>query len=261
MNRITLLAALYGLLMAPIALAEDCRQALPGWLDQAHPGHTAGQPLQDERGSYRLDAGMSICKVWPARPHLILVAVPLIRDTQHHHGESDLEVLMVDRDRQAVVARLLQPHVLDWDAIFVDQLTFDTAPYRLRDDDLAFGVRISRRNGSGPNPFRETLLYLYELRDRQLRSLLGELPVSNFGAEWDTHCAGDFYQTDGVVIVTDQVGNQGYRDLLLKTKGTERRRAKVADECEVVEESIRRNQFRLKYDQERYLLPIELSPV
>ncbi|HWV08221.1 MAG TPA: hypothetical protein VN156_01675 [Pseudomonas sp.] len=260
MNRTTLLAALYGLLLAPLALADDCREQLPGWLEQAHPGHATGQLLQDERGGYRVDAGQSICKVWPARPHLTLVAVPLIRDSHTDQGESDLEVLVLSNDEPAIVARQVQPHLLDWDAIFVSGFEFDTAPYRLRQDELAFGIRIHRRNGSRLNPFYETALSLYELEGRHLRSVLSELIVVRSGGERDDECAGGFSHAEGVVVITEKVGREGYRDLLLKQKQVSHRTADVAGECKTVEEDTERQQYRIEYDEQRYLLPIEFSP-
>ncbi|WP_175252721.1 hypothetical protein [Pseudomonas sp. BMW13] len=256
-----LAVGLAGLLTASVALADDCSAQLPGWLEQAHPGQAGGIWLQDERGAYRVDARQSICKVWPARPHLTLVAVPLLREEHDDHGQSDLEVLLLDSARQDVVARLIEPNRLDWDAIFVDGIEFDTAPYRLRAQDLAFGVRIKRRNGSAPNPFHETELNLYELDGQQLRSVLSELVVQRSGGEWDTHCAGEFSESTGVVIITERVGHVGYRDLQLRMSAIHSRSAEVAGDCQTVERSTQRSRYTIEYGDERYLLPIELSPL
>jgi hypothetical protein len=250
---------LAGLLTAGVALADDCSAQLPAWLEQAHPGQAGGVWLEDERGTYRVDAEQSICKVWPARPELTLIAVPLVRTEHDSHGETDLEVLLLDSARQDFVARLVEPNVLDWDAISVTRLAFDTAPYRLRGDDLAFGLRISRENGSRVNPFSETQLHLYEFEARRLRLLLGELPVALSWGEWDTNCTGEFSETKGVVIITERIGNHGYRDLRLKDTRVERRIALVDGQCQTVEESTHRYQLPIEYDEERYLLPIELA--
>lgn len=255
----TLTTALGCLLLASLAQADDCRQQLPTWIEIAHPGHTASQVLEDERGRYRVDAEQSICKVWPARPELTLIAVPLVRTEHDSHGETDLEVLLLDSARQDFVARLVEPNRLDWDAIYVTRLAFDTAPYRLRGDDLAFGLRISRENGSRVNPFNETQLHLYEFEARRLRLLLGELPVALSWGEWDTNCTGEFSETKGVVIITERIGNHGYRDLRLKDTRVERRMALVDGQCQTVEESTHRYQLPIEYDEERYLLPIELA--
>lgn len=258
MNRITFAAALCGLSLAASVQADDCRQQLPVWLEQAHPGHAQGKPLRDERGTYRLDVGKSICKVWPGRPQLTLVAMLLVREEEDDYGDADLEVLVLDSAKQSFVARLVEPNRLDWDAFDVEGMTFDTAPYRLREDDLAFGVRISRRNSSRANPSHETRLHLYELEAQRLRPLLGELPVFLSWGEWDTNCTGAFSETKGVVIITDRVGNKGYRKLLLKNTRVERRMAMIDGECQTVEESTHRYQLPIEYGDERYLLPIEL---
>ena len=261
MNRITFAAVLCGLLLAASVQADDCRQQLPAWLEQAHPGHAQGTPLQDGRGTYRLDVGKSICKVWPGRPHLTLIATPLVRDEDEGYGESDLQVLVLDSASQTIVARLIEPNRLDWDAVSVDRLEFDTAPYRLREGELAFGIRVMRRGSSRANPLYETTLSLYELQAQHLRPLLSELVVDSSWAEWDTRCTGDFSNSKGVLIITKRAGNQGYRDLLLKQTRTGSRDEMLAGECETVEESTQRVQFRIEYGEQRYLLPIELMPI
>ncbi|MDH0096486.1 hypothetical protein N7333_07835 [Pseudomonas sp. GD04158] len=257
MNRMVF-AACCGLLLVAAAQADDCRQQLPAWIEQAHPGHATGQVLQDERGRYRVDVEQSICKVWPARPGLTLIAMPLVRAEHDSHGEADLEVLVLDNARQTFLARLIEPNQLDWDAIYVDRLALDTAPYRLRGDDLAFGVRISRRNGSRMNPFAEAELTLYELQEQGLRSLMGALVVESFGGERDDDCIASFGEAKGVLIVTGKVGRDGYRDLLFKRTHTGRRMVTVDAECRTLEDEPRSDQFRLEYGDERYLLPIEL---
>lgn len=263
MNKSRFLVALYGLLLAPLTLAgEDCQRLMPNWLEQAYPGYAEKSPaLQDDRGTYQIDLREGICKVWPAYPHLTLVAVPLVRTVEDWSGESDLEVLVVDNASQRILARLLEPNLLDWDAIHVDGLTFDTAPYRVSGDDIAFGIRISRRNGSRPNPFYETSLSLYELKAQRLRPLLSELVMTTSGAEWDMRCAGEFGERSGILIVTDKQGNAGYRDLLFKRAVTSSRKEGVAESCETVEEQNYQQQYRITYGEERYLLPTELSPL
>lgn len=253
-----LLIALGGLLLASLAQADDCRQQLPSWIEMAHPGHATSQALKDERGHYRVDVAQGVCKLWPARPGLTLIALPLVRAQHDDHGEADLEVLVLDNARQTFLARLIEPNQLDWDAIYVDRLALDTAPYRLRGDDLAFGVRISRRNGSRMNPFAEAELTLYELHEQGLRSLMGALVVESFGGERDDDCIASFGEAKGVLIVTGEVGRDGYRDLLFKRTHTGRRMVTVDGECRTLEDEPRSDQFRLEYGDERYLLPIEL---
>lgn len=251
-------AALGCMLLSGVAQAEDCRQQLPDWIEIAHPGHAAGQALGDQRGGYRVDAERSICKVWPARPQLTLVALPLVRAEHDGYGETDLEVLVLDSVRQSILARLVEPNRLDWDAVYIEDLRFDTAPYRLRADDVAFGVRVARRGSARPNPFYETRLDLYQLDAHGLRPLLSELPVRSAWGEWDTNCSGAFSETKGVVIITERAGHGGYRDLLLKNTRVELRMALIDGECRTVEENTHRHQLPIEYGEDRYLLPIEL---
>src|SRR5690606_39558423 len=108
---------------------DDCRQQLQCWKEMASTGHTAGQVLEDKSGSYRVDAEQSICKVWPARPQLTLLAMPRVRAEHDDYGAADLELLVFDSARQRFLARLVAPNRLDWDAVFIDDLRLYTAPY------------------------------------------------------------------------------------------------------------------------------------
>ena len=254
----TILAAtLGGLLLSNMALANDCRQQLPDWIEQAHPGYAPDRTLQDERGDYRVDADESICKVWPARTHLTLVASRLVREEHEGYGEADLEVMVFDTARHTLLARRVEPNLLNWDALRVDDIAFDTALYRLRGDDLAFGVRISWRGNWNTNLFQEDRLNLYELDGQHLHPLLHELPVRSVWGHWDEKCAGEFNDAKRVLILTERVGNNGYRDLLFKQARVESRHAQVAGECKIVERSTHRAEFPIEYGEDRYLLPIE----
>lgn len=67
-------------LLAGMAQAQDCREQLPQILKSAYP---PGQHVSLEA---------SVCKVWPARPDLTLVAVPLPRAEHDGYGETDLDL-------------------------------------------------------------------------------------------------------------------------------------------------------------------------
>ena len=129
------------------------------------------------------------------------------------------------------------------------------------DDMQAVDQVIRTRLHSDVVLIRQVAEYIISAGGKRLRPVLSELVIDRSGGEWDTRCAGEFSDTKGLLIITERPGNKGYHDLLLKQSRVESRVAEVAGECETVEESTRRVQFRIEYDEQRYLLPIEFSPV
>ncbi|MHA6495045.1 PA3715 family protein [Pseudomonas borbori] len=228
------------------AHADECRDQLP-------------QILQTVYGGDAVAAQTVVCKVWPAQPQFTLVAVPLPKVRHEGYGETDLEILVVKTDTRQIQARRLEPHLLDWDAVYVDGMVFDTALYRLSEQQLAFGLRIDRRGSSRANPFYETSLRLYLLNGDQLQAPLEKLLVSGSSGEWDTRCTGEWHDRTVTLAVAERAGREGYNDLLLSERSVQSRAEERAEDCLSVEERVTKRRYRLTYGDQRYSVPSELQ--
>nr|WP_298147297.1 hypothetical protein [uncultured Pseudomonas sp.] len=228
------------------AQAQACREQLP-------------QVMQMAYGDEAVAADAVVCKVWSAQPQFTLVAVPLPRVDHDGYGESDLEILVVATATGRIQARRLEPDLLDWDAVYVTGLAFDTALYRLSDQQLAFGLRIKRRGSSSANPFYETSLRLYLLEGDQLQVPLERLLVSSLSGEWDTRCTGEWHDRTLTLAVAEQAGGGGYHDLLLSERSVQSRAEARGEDCTTVEEQVTRPRYRLTYNGRRYSVPAGLQ--
>ena len=74
--------------------------------------------------------------------------MPLIDSAQSIDGQhiGDVELLVVDRKSLQVRQRLLQPGLMDDDAIAIRGIEFDTGRYGLAPGVTAFGLRIEMAN-------------------------------------------------------------------------------------------------------------------
>jgi hypothetical protein len=234
-------------LLSVMAQAQDCREQLPQILASAYG---AAPPVALEQ---------VICKVWPARSELTLVAVPLPRAEHDGYGETDLELLVAGSASGQVSMRRLLPGALDWDAIYVSGIAFDTAPYWVSERRLAFGVRVSREASSRANLFAEQSLGLYVLDGDAIRPVLSDLVMEKSSGEWDTNCAGEWAAVKRTLALAEQPGASGYSDIILREKRTTRRAEVRGEECESVEKSTGQQRYRLTYDGERYVVPKELQ--
>ncbi len=201
------------------------------------------------------------CKAWPAHDDLLLVAVPLIDSAQSsddgHFG--DIEILIVGSRDLRVRQRLLQPGLLNDDAIAIHKIEFDTARYRLSPDVTAFGLRIAMANQSQPNPFSETDLRLYALVEGKLRVVLDGLAVSGSGGEGDANCAGSFHSSE-VSLSIGPASQHGYRDITaVERTDTDTPALDATGECQSHPGKPVTKTYRLRHDGSHYPVPEALK--
>lgn len=279
MMRQTIAAALPGLLTAaailfsaPFALASgnDCGTLAAAIVDKAYPaaeeravgtfvlaGATITTPESGEDGPHTM-----ICRIWPAYPRLMLVAVPLMKvpetsevDPGNSGNSGDLELLVLDAETLDIEQRLLLADRMSDDAISIRTIAFDTARYQMTKGQTAFGLRITKASSSVPNPSQEVDLWLYAIRDRQLVTVLDGLVVSDNSGEWNTRCAGLFDET-ARTLAMDKSSHGGQADIVI-TETTSSRTTDVDDkgECVETENGGKTSRYRLVYDRQRYDVP------
>lgn len=252
------------------AAADDCGDAA-ALVQQAYPKAR----LSADGASFTLEPHTSIvstlrygetpfgviCKIWPAHDDLLLVAVPLIDSSQSGDGAhvGDIELLVVDRNSRQVRQRLLQPGLMDDDAIAIDKIEFDTGRYGVAPGITAFGLRIDMLGSSRPNPFRETDLRLYVLSGNALRVMLDGLVVAGYHGEGDASCAGSFY-SNRVSLTMGTTSHHGYRDIILAERNdTDEPSVDENGECQSHPGKPVNKTYRLRYDGSRYPVPEALK--
>jgi hypothetical protein len=201
-----------------------------------------------------------ICRIWPARPELTLVAAPLMISQSDDGNEGDIEILVVDSDSLKPRARLRLPNLLTDDAVFVSSVAFDTARYHLSHSETAFGLRIARRGSSGPNPFGETTLWLFVIDDNGLRPVLDNLVVTDGQGEWDTNCAGEFQATERTLAMGRRVPGR-YSDILVTEKMTKTISTLAPDGTCVDDKSTVASERRLRFQGTAYSIPADLKRI
>jgi hypothetical protein len=171
-----------------------------------------------------------------------------------------VEVLVIDSDTLATRAWAVLSGALDSDAIFFDGMHLDTARYQLAPDTLAFGLRVQRRNGSGPNPFSEEQLYLLAVQADTLRTLGPPMVLRRFQAEWDTRCAGDSTDVSRTVAVGPK-GKHGLADLILRERRVTTHSWMEGDTCRDQDTPVEGERHVLRFDGRRYAVPEALQPL
>ncbi|MCF7749859.1 hypothetical protein KQ945_03795 [Bacillus subtilis subsp. subtilis] len=255
---------------APLMLlAAVCSTALPARAQDCHDaGDAARQAYLEradrvlpDRAGYTRDTSASVCRRWPARPGLTLLATPVWRNGGDNDSrDGDVEVLVIDTDTLAPRAWTVLANALDSDAIFFDGMRLDTARYLLAPDTLAFGLRLQRRNGSGPNPFSEEQLRLLAIQGTGLRELSPPLVTRRYQAEWDTRCAGE--STD--MTRTLSVGRppqHGLAELIVSERRVTSRSWMDGTQCRDQDTPVQTERHVLRHDGRQYAVPDALRPL
>ncbi|MBP1860201.1 PA3715 family protein [Rhizobium herbae] len=202
-----------------------------------------------------------LCRVWPAHPELMLVAVPLVGAQSDDGNTGDLELLVLDAASLDVRQRLRLAGRMSDDAVRITQVAFDTARYQLAPGQMAFGLRIFQHGSSGPNPFGEVGLWLYAIVNGKLVPVLDGITVSDNHGEWDTNCAGTFDETNRTLAMQSTVHN-GYADILVSETSSSRVSAVGANgECGDQQVSQKKSTMRLVYDGKQYNVPEASKPL
>ena len=252
-----------------LLLAAACGAALPAHAQDCHDARAAAEEayvgradhVLPDRSGYSRDTATSVCRRWPARPELTLLATPVWRDGGDNDSrDGDVEVMVIDSDTLAPRAWTVLPGALDSDAIFFDGMQLDTARYQLAPGTLAFGLRVQRRNGSGPNPFSEEQLQLLALQAGALRVLGAPIVVRRFQAEWDTRCAGESTEVSRTVAVGPQARN-GLADLVLRERRVSTRSWMDGEDCHDQDTPVEGERRVLRYDGRQYTVPAALQPL
>lgn len=237
--------------------AEIVRKAYPTarpQLDNAFEVEGAALTIPAADGGTDDNPKTMMCRIWPARPELMLVAVPLMTRQADDFNEGDLELLVVDASSFDVKQRFRREGLMGDDAFRITSLSFDTARYRLAPGKLAFGLRLTRYGSSRPNPFGETALWLFSIDDGHLRPVLDNILVLENGGEWDTNCAGEFEAIERTLAMSPSKGDAMADILITETVTTSVNTVDSKGECQRVDKT-KTQKRRLRYKGSAYVVP------
>lgn len=237
---------------APSGICADFASVLK----QAYPAAQADKDGLVVAGPYaqRVTPKDVACKIWPAKPELTLLAVPLIEANPPEEGESkgDVEIIIADSKSGQPLARRREGDMAFGDAVKFDGVTLDTARYDIKPGQRAFGILTSQSGSSQMNPFWEHDLWLYSFENGRIERVLDGLTIDRLNGEIDGECIETSTTTKRSISIGGS-GAHGYRQLLVDEIVTTETAAKVGDSCKSTRKA-RSKQLRLQFDGQRYVL-------
>ncbi len=235
--------------------AQECQPEQLQWLARIHPNLSVSNS-QGEALHLSEHFSSPQCKVWPAKPELLIMANAWQGEEHDGLRSGDLEVLLLDSKTGELKSRYYQENQLDSDAVYVSGLIIDTAPYRLEANNLghwAFGVRVERSGSSRPNPFANTDLTLFVAQGARLRPVLKHYEVSVSGGEWDTRCDGVFNQVASTLHLLP-TKHKGFFDIEVRSRQEVTRQTYDAknDDCQSAQVLDKTFKNRLQFNGTEY---------
>jgi len=144
------------------------------------------------------------------------------------------------------------------DAIEPSRVDIDTANYAIRPEELAFGIRTTRRNYSDAVPILEELMNLYIIDNDRLRKIIDSLRMNYDHGEGNPDCGFSRIENNALLSVLTSKTN-GHYDLRERIKNSHVKFVKNGSKCKKVSEPATTTDYILKFNGTSYEIPQALQ--
>lgn len=194
-------------------------------------------------------------KVLPNKTSQTIVVIPKYRVKEtdeygHDFYELDAYIVVAEKDSGKIIGNYIEKNAWTSDAMVISEIDIDTGLYQLNRKNRAFGIRVSYRGSSTPNPYSYTDLSLFLLHDAGLKKVLKNYKITISNGEWDTRCTGEFTDIYGAVDI-DKNKTNGFQNLIIKSKIRETKNFESKGACDE-RVTTKSNTTYLKYDGKEY---------
>ncbi|MFC0399435.1 hypothetical protein [Paraburkholderia rhizosphaerae] len=204
-----------------------------------------------------------VCKTWPQRSDLTIIAVPYRHAVSEKFGNMEyfgLMLAVVNERRNIVLGKLDEPRLEVVDAIIPTGVKIDTADYKVSPSLIAFGIEVMHQNYSVAAPFYGGFMNLYVLDGRNLRKIVNGMRSYQRNSEGDDHCYPNEIAAKTIVSI-GKSKSHGYFDLNVRNTRSFFSRKWDHISCKDVEEKIDSRRFVVKYDGRIYNVPEPLKAI
>lgn len=195
-------------------------------------------------------------KVLPYNNDLSVIVIPKIgiKDEEFEEVYSlDSYVVMVNNKTQIIKHLYFESYKTsgwDSDAIYITEISIDTAPYLVQENVRAFGIIIQERSMSQPNPYSSNFISLFIPDGDKLQNILKNYEIYSFGGETDMNCLGEFVENTKILKMLKNQTN-GYFDIETYSINSEIVYTKKEDDC-VESKKVKNSKQILKFSNGTY---------
>lgn len=224
-------------------LRSDCGLLLSNIVKILHPKAILGP------------AHLNACKVWPYSPDKILIVMTLVSEVPKQDADNatyDIDVAVVDRKSGLIISHRYDEGLID-DAIYVDQISIDTARYQLSPSIRAFGVRFFRRNNPTFNAYADEIINLYFLQNKTLKVPVKSLMMSKIHARWDEMTCSGVFESIQRTLLIEKGKRFDFNNLKINEITTRYKPEFIEDYgCFNSVENVKKRSMYMKYNGKKY---------
>ncbi|MCF6351925.1 MAG: hypothetical protein L3J06_02840, partial [Cyclobacteriaceae bacterium] len=168
----------------------------------------------------KIATALIVHKELPNNLNETIMVIPEIVDEGEQYFELNSYILIVNSVTGKITHQFFESSKTNnWvsDAVKLVEITIDTAPYKVTDNNRAFGIRVRYVGSSQANPYENETISLFIKSKNALKNILKNYDVMVSSGEWNTNCAGEFMDENKVLIISKNKTNNHY-DILVKNK-------------------------------------------
>jgi hypothetical protein len=187
--------------------------------------------------SDNVDRELSIEKPMRYLPEMMAMAilekVGELDNSEEGHFTYKCHVVLYNAADKIITNRYIMQN-LESDAIRLSGLNFDFAPYMVKENVRAFGLRIMYSGSSRVNPYEEEKITLFVTEKDKLIPVLKDFTSYLSTGDWDTNCAGEFNSKSAVFALESTLSN-GFYDIKVNYKDVKTINKLVSGDCQGTE--------------------------
>ncbi len=149
-------------------------------------------------------------KVLPYNKDLTVIVIPKTGEKEEGWFALDSYVVVVNNKTKIIKHLYFESYKTSgWesDAVFIYDITIDTARYLVQNNVRAFGVVLHTRNMSQPNPYSSNYISLFVPDGEKLQNILKNFEIYSYGGETDMNCFAEMYSDDKTLILSKNKTN------------------------------------------------------
>lgn len=166
-----------------------------------------------------IKTNLIVSKPHPDNPDDIIIVLPEIVDEGQEYFELNTHLLIINSRSGDMMQTFFESSKTNqWtsDAIRLDQIEIDTAPYLVKEDVRAFGVVVHYFGSSRVNPYYNKTLSLFIKSDTSLKKVLHNFSIEKNTGEWNGVCEGEHESKKKTLIMSSEKTNDFF-DITVKT--------------------------------------------
>lgn len=163
-------------------------------------------------------------KILPNRPHEAVVVIPEIIEgsEEEHYFSLNTHIAYVNIENKQVLFHYFESaETNSWtsDAIVLQEILIDTAPYTITENERAFGVKTHFVGSSRVNPYESEQLSLFVVASNNLQKVLHNFEVKKGSGEINGGCNETYHLEEKTLIISKEKTN-AYFNIVVNNKTT-----------------------------------------